>query len=139
MGYMPQNISGTIFINGKTILLNPMFLKVVKSKIHRAVVTEANLNYVGSITIDEALMEASGLIEGEFVQVVNNNNGERLETYVIKGERHAGQICLNGAAARKVHVGDIVIIMAYALMTPEEAKDFKALTIFPDQNNKIKF
>ncbi|MFZ1676649.1 MAG: aspartate 1-decarboxylase [Saprospiraceae bacterium] len=116
-----------------------MFLKVVKSKIHRAVVTEANLNYVGSITIDEVLMEASGLIEGEFVQVVNNNNGERLETYVIKGERNAGQICLNGAAARKVHVGDIVIIMAYALMTPEEAKEFKSLTIFPDQNNKIKF
>ncbi len=136
---MPQNITGTIVINGKTILLNPMFLKVVKSKIHRAVVTEANLNYVGSITIDEVLMEASGLIEGEFVQVVNNNNGERLETYVIKGERNGGQICLNGAAARKVHVGDIVIIMAYALMTPEEAKDFKPLTIFPDQNNKIKF
>ncbi len=116
-----------------------MFLKVVKSKIHRAVVTEANLNYVGSITIDEVLMEASGLIEGEFVQVVNNNNGERLETYVIKGERNTGQICLNGAAARKVHVGDIVIIMAYALMTPEEAKEFKSLTIFPDQNNKLKF
>ena len=115
-----------------------MFLKVVKSKIHRAVVTEANLNYVGSITIDEVLMEASGLIEGEFVQVVNNNNGERLETYVIKGERNSGQICLNGAAARKVHVGDIVIIMAYALVTPEEAKGFHVRTIFPDHNNKIK-
>lgn len=117
----------------------PMFLQVVKSKIHRAVVTEANLNYVGSITIDEVLMEASGLIEGEWVQVVNNNNGERLETYVIKGERNSGQICLNGAAARKVHVGDIIIIMAYALMTPEEAKDFVPRTIFPDDKNKIKF
>lgn len=138
MGDTPLIVTGTIFINGKTILLNPMFLKVVKSKIHRAVVTEANLNYVGSITIDEVLMEASGLIEGEFVQVVNNNNGERLETYVIKGERNAGQICLNGAAARKVQLGDIVIIMAYALMTPEEAKDFKAITIFPDHTNKIK-
>ena len=116
-----------------------MFLQVVKSKIHRAVVTEANLNYVGSITIDEELMDASGLIEGEYVQVVNNNNGERLETYVIKGERHSGQICLNGAAARKVQVGDIIIIMAYAFMTPEEAKDFKSRTIFPDENNKIKF
>ena len=116
-----------------------MFLQVVKSKIHRAVVTEANLNYVGSITIDEVLMEASGLIEGEYVQVVNNNNGERLETYVIRGERNSGQICLNGAAARKVHVGDIVIIMAYALVTPEEAKNFKPQTIFPDDNNKIKF
>ncbi len=115
-----------------------MFLQVVKSKIHRAVVTEANLNYVGSITIDEELMDASGLIEGEYVQVVNNNNGERLETYVIKGERHSGQICLNGAAARKVHVGDIVIIMAYAMMTPEEAKNFKSKTIFPDHNNRIK-
>lgn len=127
-----------ISINGKTILLNPMLLKVVKSKIHRATVTEANLNYVGSITIDEMLMEESGLIEGEFVQVVNNNNGERLETYVIKGERNSGQICLNGAAARKVHVGDIVIIMAYALVTPEEAKGFKPRTIFPDHQNKIK-
>ncbi len=116
-----------------------MFLQVVKSKIHRAVVTEANLNYAGSITIDEVLMEASGLIEGEFVQMVNNNNGERLETYVIKGERNSGQICLNGAAARKVQVGDIIIIMSYALMTPEEAKDFKPRTIFPDENNKIKF
>jgi aspartate 1-decarboxylase len=116
-----------------------MFLKVVKSKIHRATVTEANLNYVGSITIDEALMEASGLIEGEFVMVVDNNNGERLETYVIKGEKNSGQICLNGAAARKVHVGDTVIIMAFALMTPEEAKNFKPRTIFPDEDNKIKF
>jgi len=126
-------------ISGKTILLKPMFLQVIKSKIHRAVVTEANLNYVGSITIDETLMEASGLLEGEFVQVVNNNNGERLETYVIKGERNSGQICLNGAAARKVHVGDVVIIMSYAYVTPEEAKNFKSRTIFPDANNKIQY
>ncbi len=116
-----------------------MFLKVVKSKIHRAIVTEANLNYVGSITIDEALMDASGLIEGEFVLVVNNNNGERLETYVIRGERNSGQICLNGAAARKVHIGDTVIIMAFALLTPEEAREFKPRTIFPDNQNKLKF
>ncbi len=128
-----------ITFNGKVILLKPMFLQVVKSKIHRAVVTEANLNYVGSITIDEALMEASGLIEGEYVQVVNNNNGERLETYVIKGERNSGQICLNGAAARKVHVGDIIIIMSYAFMTPDEARDFQSRTVFPDEHNQIKF
>src|SRR5690242_17227943 len=120
---------GAIIFNGKIILLMPMFLQVVKSKIHRAVVTEANLNYVGSITIDEVLMEASGLVEGEYVQVVNNNNGERLETYVIKGERNSGQICLNGAAARKVHVGDIIIIMSYALMTPDEARDFQSRTV----------
>jgi aspartate 1-decarboxylase len=94
---------------------------------------------VGSITIDEELMDAAGLIEGERVQVVNNNNGERLETYVIKGERHSGQICLNGAAARQVQVGDIIIIMAYALMTPEEAKRFKPRSIVPDESNKIKF
>lgn len=116
-----------------------MFLQVYKSKIHRAVITEANLNYVGSISIDEALMEASGIIEGERVQIVNNNNGERLETYVIKGERDSGSICLNGAAARTAQVGDIVIIIAYAWVTPEELKYFKPKTIFPDENNKIKF
>lgn len=116
-----------------------MFLTILKSKIHRAVVTEANLNYVGSVTIDEELMDAAGLLEGERVQVVNNNNGARLETYVIKGERHSGQICLNGAAARQVQVGDILIIMAYALMTPEEAKDFKPMNVYPDELNKIKF
>lgn len=115
-----------------------MFLQVLKSKIHRAVVTEANLNYVGSITIDQVLMEAAGLIEGEWVQVVNNNNGARLETYVIAGESHSGQICLNGAAARMVQIGDIVIIMAYAWLTPEEARDFKPRSIFPDPSNKIK-
>ena len=116
-----------------------MFLTILKSKIHRAVVTEANLNYVGSVTIDEELMDAAGLLEGERVQVVNNNNGARLETYVIKGERHSGQICLNGAAARQVQVGDILIIMAYALMTPEEARDFKPMNVYPDEQNKIKF
>ena len=116
-----------------------MFLQVYKSKIHRAVVTEANLNYVGSITIDEILMEASGIMEGERVQIVNNNNGERLETYVIRGERGSGMICLNGAAARTAQVGDIIIIIAYAWMTPDELKDFKPKTVFPDQHNKIKF
>ena len=116
-----------------------MFLQVLKSKIHRAVVTEANLNYVGSVTIDEELMDAAGLIEGERVQVVNNNNGARLETYVITGERHSGQICLNGAAARQVQIGDILIIMAYAWMTPEEAKGFKPMSVYPDEHNKIKF
>lgn len=114
-----------------------MWIHVFKSKIHRATVTEANLNYVGSITIDEALMEAANLIEGEKVQIVNNNNGERFETYIIRGERNSGMICLNGAAARKVQVGDTVIIMAYAIMTPEEAKTFKPSVVFPDQHNRI--
>ena len=116
-----------------------MFLQVLKSKIHRAVVTEANLNYVGSITIDEDLMEASGILEGERVQVVNNNNGARFETYVIRGERGTGVIGLNGAAARQVQIGDILIIMAYAFLTPDEAKTFKATSIFPDASNKVKF
>ena len=116
-----------------------MFLQVYKSKIHRAVVTEANLNYIGSITIDEALMEAAGIFEGERVQIVNNNNGERLETYVIKGEKDSGQICLNGAAARTAQIGDVIIIIAYAWMTPEELMDFKPKTVFTDENNKIKF
>lgn len=114
-----------------------MLLQVHKSKIHRATITQANLNYVGSITIDEALMEASNIMEGERVQIVNNNNGERLETYVIPGERNSGVICLNGAAARKCEVGDIVIIISYAFMTPEEAKDYKATTVFPDENNRL--
>src|SRR5690606_16505096 len=100
-------------------------------------VTEANLNYVGSITIDEDLMDAARLIEGEKVQVVNNNNGERLETYVIKGERGSGVICLNGAAARKVQPGDIVIIIAYAMIDEHEVKTFKPALVFPDQHNKI--
>jgi aspartate 1-decarboxylase len=114
-----------------------MLLHIFKSKIHRATVTEANLNYVGSITIDEALMEAADLLEGEKVQIVNNNNGERFETYVIRGERNSGMICLNGAAARKVQVGDTVIIMAYAIMDREEARNFKPSVVFPDANNRI--
>ena len=114
-----------------------MLLQIFKSKIHRVTVTEANLNYVGSITIDEDLMDASGLLEGERVQIVNNNNGERIETYVIKGKRGSGVICLNGAAARRAEVGDIVIIIAYAWMTPEEAKTFVPKAIFPNANNKL--
>ena len=114
-----------------------MLIQVFKSKIHRATVTEANLNYVGSITIDEVLMEAAGLIEGERVQIVNNNNGERLETYVIRGERNSGNICLNGAAARKAEVGDTVIIISYGWMTPEEAREYKPLVVFPDDDNQL--
>ncbi|CCY16441.1 aspartate decarboxylase [Prevotella sp. CAG:755] len=111
-----------------------MLIEVLKSKIHCARVTEANLHYMGSITIDEDLMDAAGLIAGERVFIVNNNNGERMDTYIIKGERGSGCICLNGAAARKVQVGDIVIIMAYATMDFEEAKNFKPKIIFPDSN-----
>jgi aspartate 1-decarboxylase len=115
-----------------------MFIEVCKSKIHKVSVTEANLQYVGSITIDEDLMDAANLIENEKVQVVNINNGERLETYVIRGERNSGVICLNGPAARKVAVGDVVIIIAYALMDFEEAKSFKPKLVFPDmETNKI--
>ena len=114
-----------------------MLIQRFKSKIHRATVTEADLNYEGSITIDEDLMDAAHFLEGERVQIVNNNNGERLETYVIKGERGSGVICLNGAAARKVQVGDILIIISYGLMTPEEAKAWKPIIIFPDGENKI--
>jgi len=109
----------------------------MKSKIHRAVVTEADLNYIGSITIDEGLMDASGIIENEKVQVVNINNGERLETYVIKGARGSGHICMNGPAARKVQPGDIVIIIAYAMMEADEAEKHTPKIIFPDQHNKI--
>ena len=111
-----------------------MIVEVLKSKLHRVTVTEANLNYIGSITIDEDLMDAVNLIEGEKVQIVNNNNGARLETYIIKGERGSGSICLNGAAARKVQVGDTVIIMSYALMDFEEAKEFKPTVVFPENN-----
>ena len=115
-----------------------MLLEVLKSKIHRVSVTEANLNYIGSITIDEDLVEAAGLYENEKVTIVNINNGERVDTYVIKGERGSGKICLNGAAARKFEVGDLVIIMAYAQMTPEEASTFKPKVVFPDSiTNKL--
>lgn len=115
-----------------------MQIEVMKSKIHRVRVTEADLNYVGSITIDEGLMEKANLIEGEKVQIVNLNNGERLETYVIKGARDSGKICLNGPAARKVAVNDIVIIISYAIMNFEAAKEFKPVLIFPDeQTNRL--
>ncbi len=115
-----------------------MNIEVLKSKIHRVSVTQANLEYIGSITIDEELMEAANIIENEKVQVVNINNGERLETYVIKGKRGSGCVCLNGPAARKVVVGDIVIIISYATMDFEEAKSFKPWVIFPDtRTNKL--
>ena len=113
-----------------------MQIEVLKSKIHRATITEANLNYVGSITIDEDLMEGANLIEGEKVQVVNVNNGERLETYVITGKRGSGIICLNGPAARKGMVGDVIVIISYALMQFEEAKSFKPWIVFPKEGNK---
>jgi len=115
-----------------------MIIEVCKSKIHKVTVTEANLQYVGSITIDQDLMDAANLIENEKVQVVNINNGERLETYVIRGERGTGVICLNGPAARKVTVGDVVIIMSYAQMDFEEAKTFKPWLVFPDtETNRL--
>lgn len=114
-----------------------MLLHMLKSKIHCATVTEANLHYMGSITIDEALLEAAGMIEGEQVHVVNNSNGERIVTYIIKGERGSGVICLNGAAAHKFQPGDVVIIMAYASMAPEEASVFKPKVIIPDRHNRI--
>ena len=115
-----------------------MLIQVVKSKIHRVKVTGANLEYIGSITIDQDLMDAAGIVEGERVYIVDNNNGERLDTYVIAGERGKGEICLNGAAARRVQPGDIVIIMSYALMTPEVARDFTPQVIFPDtETNRL--
>ena len=113
-----------------------MMIEVLKSKIHCVTVTEANLNYMGSITIDEDLMDAANMIEGEKVQIVDNNNGERFETYIIKGERGSGCICLNGAAARKVIVGDTIIIISYALMDFNEAKTFSPTIVFPE-NNRI--
>lgn len=109
-----------------------MLIEMMMSKIHRVTVTEANLNYIGSITIDGALLKAAGILPGQRVWIVNNNNGERFDTYVIEGEAGSGVICLNGAAARKAQPGDIVIIMTYAQMTPEEAVDFKPTVIFPD-------
>jgi aspartate 1-decarboxylase len=112
-------------------------IEMLKSKIHRVRVTDANLDYVGSITIDEDLMDAADLIEFEKVQVVNNNNGERLETYVIKGERGTGTICLNGAAARKVQRGDILIIVSYIQIDREAALSFKPVIIFPDEHNRM--
>jgi aspartate 1-decarboxylase len=114
-----------------------MRIEVIKSKIHRVKITQAELHYVGSITIDETLMNAANLIEGEKVQVVNINNGERLETYVIKGEKNSGTVCLNGPAARKAQVGDMVIIISYASMDFEEAKAFKPNLIFPTPENRL--
>lgn len=115
-----------------------MIIEVLKSKIHRVTVTEADLNYIGSITIDEDLMDAANMIEGEKVQIVNINNGERLETYIIKGERNSGKICLNGPAARRVAVGDVVIIISYAQLEFEKAKEFKPTIVFPETStNKL--
>lgn len=114
-----------------------MQVEVVKSKIHRVKVTGADLNYIGSITIDQDLMDAANIIEGEKLQIVNNNNGERLETYAIPGKRGAGEIILNGAAARKVAPGDIVILMSYAWMDFEEAKSFKPALVFPDEHTNL--
>ena len=116
-----------------------MLVEFLKSKIHQVKVTQANVNYIGSITIDETLMEAANILEGQKVQVVNMNNGERLETYVIKGKRDSGEVCLNGPAARKVVVGDIIIIIAYGLLNEEEAKTFKPTIIFPNTvTNQLK-
>lgn len=109
-----------------------MQIQIIKSKIHRVTVTEARLDYIGSITIDQDLMDAANIYPGERVYIVDNNNGERFDTYAIAGERGSGVICLNGAAARRVQVGDVIIIMAYAILTPEEARDFKPAVIFPD-------
>ena len=114
-----------------------MFVHVVKSKIHRVKVTGADLNYIGSITIDEDLMDAANIISGEKIQVVNNSNGERLETYVIPGPRQSGEITLNGAAARKVSVGDVLILITYAMMELEEAKNFKPSLVFPDEATNL--
>ena len=114
-----------------------MEIEVLKSKIHRAVITEANLNYVGSLTLDEDLMEAANLIENEKVQIVNVNNGSRIETYIIKGKRGSGVCCLNGPAARKGAVGDVVIVISYATMDFEKAKTFKPWIIFPNEGNKL--
>ncbi len=114
-----------------------MMIEVMKSKLHCVTVTEANLHYMGSITIDEDLMDAANLIAGEKVQVLDNNNGERFETYIIKGERGSGCICLNGAAARRVQVGDVVIIISYALMDFEEARHFKPTVVFPKEGNSL--
>ncbi len=116
-----------------------MLIEMMKSKIHRVTVTQADLNYIGSITIDSALLEASGILPGQRVYIVNNNNGERFDTYVIEGQRDSGVICLNGAAARKAQPGDIIIIMTYAMMTEEEARSHRPTVIFPDtETNRLK-
>ena len=114
-----------------------MQIEILKSKVHRAVITEANLSYVGSLTLDEDLMDAANMIENEKITVVNANNGERLETYLIKGKRGSGVVCLNGPAARKGNEGDIIIIISYAQMDFEEAKSFKPSVVFPKEGNKL--
>ncbi|MFT3918803.1 aspartate 1-decarboxylase [Cloacibacterium sp.] len=114
-----------------------MFIEVFKSKIHRVTVTASDLNYIGSITIDEELIEAAGLVVGERVYIVNVNNGERFDTYVIKGKRKSGEICLNGPAARKVQKGDVIIIISYAQMSVEEAETFQPKIVFPDENTNL--
>ena len=114
-----------------------MNIEILKSKIHRVKVTGADLNYIGSITIDKDLMDAANIIEGEKIQIVNNNNGERLETYVIPGSRGSGEITVNGAAARKVSIGDVLILITYASMSFEEAKNFKPIIIFPNEENNL--
>jgi len=114
-----------------------MEIEILKSKVHRAAITEANLHYVGSLTLDEDLMDAANLIENEKVQVVNVNNGSRLETYIIKGKRGSGTVCLNGPAARKGAVGDVVVIISYATMDFEEAKTFKPSLVFPKEGNRL--
>lgn len=114
-----------------------MLIEVLKSKVHRAVITEANLQYVGSLTLDEDLMDAAGMIENEKIHVVNVNNGERIETYLIKGPRGSGVVCLNGPAARKGEVGDVVIVISYGFMDPEEARQFKPKVVFPREGNKL--
>lgn len=114
-----------------------MIIEILKSKIHRVKVTQAELNYVGSITIDEDLLDAAHIIPNEKVQIVNNNNGERFETYAIRGERGTGTVCLNGATARKVQVGDILIIMSYGSLPIEEAKKYQPILVFPDDHNKL--
>ena len=131
---MQSKIEYALSTKQKSLSNKTMYLTILKSKIHRVKVTEANLEYIGSITIDEDLMDASGIVAGEQVSVVDNTNGARLETYVIPGKRGSGCICMNGAAAHLMHVGDTVIIMAYALMTPEEAKTFKPQIVFPENN-----
>ncbi|EKB58522.1 aspartate 1-decarboxylase [Bergeyella zoohelcum] len=114
-----------------------MLIEVFKSKIHRVKVTESDLNYIGSITVDEDLLDAAGILVGERVYIVDVNNGERFDTYTIRGRRGSGEICLNGPAARKVHKGDIIIIIAYAQMTPEEAKNFQPRIIFPNEETNL--
>lgn len=114
-----------------------MWIETLKSKIHCATVTESDLNYMGSITIDEDLIDAANMVAGEKVQIVNNNNGNRFETYVITGQRGSGIICLNGAAARKVQVGDVIIIISYCFLSKDDAKTYKPILLFPDQNNKL--